>query len=123
MRQRDGSIRLEKMGGKNMPIAHTDLIAHIPDEYGQALLSGLTFTDTYTLERFVFDILGAYAKAQTISANSGGESLEFVKPGTASLLTETDDGDYTFTKTFTVSGTVKVGVDGFTPSKGSTVLS
>lgn len=101
-----------------MAITNTDLVPHIRDEYGQTLLSGLTFTPEYSLERFIFDLLDSYAKTQVSQASAGVETNSFVKSGTVGLLQETDNGEYKFTKTFTVSGEVTVGIDSFSPSRG-----
>lgn len=103
-----------------MPITRDDVVRHLPTEDGQTLLAGLTFPDEYPLERFIFDLLNGYSKAQKDLANNGGESIEFVRGSGTSLLTETEDGDYKFQKSFTVSGTVTVGVESFEPSRTPT---
>lgn len=98
-----------------MTISHTDVINQMQPGEGQNLLSGLALPEQYPLERFIFDVLDAYSRAQAVALKDGTSTQEFVRSSTGGLMRQNDNGEYVFDKTFTISAEVTAQIGNINP--------
>lgn len=98
-----------------MAVSHNDVINQMKPGEGQNLLSGLALPEQYPLERFIFDVLDAYSRAQAAALREGTTDREFVRSSTGGLMRQNDNGEYVFDKTFTVSAEVTAQIGNINP--------
>lgn len=99
-----------------MSVSHVDVINQMEPGDGQNLLSGLALPEQYPLERFIFDVLDAYSRAQAIATRDGASDQEFVRSSTGGLISQDENGRYVFDKTFTVTAKVTAQIGGVSAS-------
>lgn len=94
-----------------MAVTREDLLGFVKSQRGQATIAGIALDNEYPLERFIFDLLDAYAKAEDRDSYAFSGGTRFVQALTSGNIEPSGEESYTFTRSFQVTGRVVLEVE------------